>query len=319
MLAALVSVAGVVALPGTAWARTNREPVIILHGHNPNGRVDCDQFDTLARQLRSADTGYGSYRFTGEVVPVAYYGGDTRATGDDWGDVDCRWWAHLSNHGDHGRVAPSGHRKVHRVVGHTTGTSIRHLAYHLAWLIHDRYTRHGIAVDVVGQSMGGLIVRYAVAAAEAHLPGFPHRLLVDDVATLGTPLGGYETELFTSRNRQTIEMDKDSSFMAWLHAHAARPPSAGGRTDWTFVGSYQDGFIPTPSTIGRRCVADGACTRWLRARHYVIYDAQPGAETSTTVSHGAYHRLAGYDPTFRARVWRDGTWTWRDAFVPPSG
>jgi hypothetical protein len=202
-------------------------------------------------------------------------------------------------------------------VGHTTGTSIRHLAYHLAWLIHDRYTRHGISVDIVGLSMGGLIARYAIAASDAHLRSFPRRLLVDDVVTLGTPLGGHETELFTSRNRQTIEMDKDSPFMAWLHAHAARPPSAGGATDWTFVGSYQDGLIPTASTVGRRCVDDGPCTRWLSAQHDVIYDASTSGDGVDGVQHGEYDRLVGYDPTFRVRVWRDGTWTWRDAFVPP--
>lgn len=318
VLSLLVALASVLVTPGIATARTNGEPVLVIHGHNPHGRVDCDRFDAVADQLRDPDVGHASYRFTGEVVSVAFYGGDTKAPRDGWGDVHCAWWAHVSNHGAHARVSPSGHRKEHGVVGHTTGTGIRHLAYHLAWLIHDRYTRRGVAVDIVGQSMGGLIARYALAATATHLRGFPRRLLVDDVVTLGTPLGGHETELFTTRNRQTIEMDKDSSFMAWLHTHALQPPQPGPRrTDWTFVGSSTDGLIPTASTIGRRCDAGGACSRWLRAQHYVIYETQPDTESPMEVTHGDYHRLTGYEPTFRARTWRDGEWTWSDAFVPP--
>lgn len=316
-LVATLAIAGLMVTPGAAVARTNREAVLVVHGHNPNGRVDCDQFEGLVRQLRSADAGHGEYRFAREVVPIGFYGGDTRAPGDDWGDRHCRWQAHLSNHGRHGSAWPSGHRKVRGVTGHTTGTSIRHLASHLAWLIHDRYTRRGVAVDLVGQSMGGLIVRYALAATETHARGFPRRLLVDDVVTLGTPLGGYETELFTARNRQTIEMDKDSSFMAWLHEHADRPPQPGRRrTDWTFVGSSTDGFIPTPSTIGRRCDASG-CVRWLRAHHYVLYDSYPTGTGRSGVGHSAYHRLTGYERIFRARVRWAGAWSSSETFVPP--
>lgn len=316
-LIATIGVAGLLVTPATAVARTNREPVLVVHGHNPGARGDCDRFDPLAGQLRAPDDGHATYRFGGEVVPLAYYGGDTKALGDGWGDLGCRWWAHVSNHGAHRFVSPSGHRTRHGVIGHTTGTSIRHLAYHLAWLVHDRYTSRGVAVDLVGQSMGGLVVRYALAATEAHLAHFPRRLLVDDVVTLGTPLGGHETELFDSRSRQTIEMDKDSSFMTWLHAHARRPPQPGPRrTDWTFVGSYTDGFIPPSSTIGRRCTAAG-CGRWLRAQHYVLYDTYPTDAGPMGVRHGDYHRLTGYDATFRTRIWRDGAWAWTDAFVPP--
>jgi hypothetical protein len=315
-LVTTIALAVLALAPGTAVARTNREPVLIVHGHDPDGRVDCDRFDPLVDQLRAEDDDHGTYRF-GEVVPVAFYGGDTKAPGDGWGDRGCAWWAHLSNHGPHRFVSPSGHRTQHGVVGHTTGTSIRHLAFHLAWLIHDRYTSRGVAVDLVGQSMGGLVVRYALAATEAHLAHFPRRLLVDDVVTLGTPLGGYETELFTSRNRQTIEMDKDSAFMAWLHRHALRPPQPGPRrTDWTFVGSYTDGFIPAASTIGRRCTATG-CQRWQRAQHDVLYDTHATDAGPMAVRHADYVRLTGYDRTYRARVWRDGAWAWSDTFVSP--
>jgi hypothetical protein len=304
-------------MPTGVTARTLRDPVIIVHGHSPDGSADCDRFDGLVRQLRSADGGHTPYRFAGEVVPVGFYGGDTAARHDDWGDTDCRWWAHLSNHGDHARGLPSGHDRVRGVNGHTTGTSIRHLAYHLAWFIHDRYTRRRVPVDVVGQSMGGLIIRGAVAASNARVHGFPRRLLIDDVVTLGTPLGGHEAELFTSINRQTREMDKDSTFMAWLHRHAFAPPRGGRRTDWTFIGSYTDGLIPAPSTVGRRCMTDESCEPWLRAQHYVLYHSRQVGEDRVGVRHADYDSTTGYEPVYRARVWRDGAWRWTDTLVPP--
>jgi hypothetical protein len=312
----VLALACITLTPAATLARVERDPVLMLHGHNPSGSVDCRRLDELVAQLRSADTGHAAYRFTGEVVPVAYYGGDTRARGDDWGDTHCRWWANLANHGSHGHVSPSGHRVLHGVRGHTNFTSIRHLAYHLAWFIHDRYTRRGIHVDIVGQSMGGLIASYALAASEALLPHFPRRLLVDDVVMLGTPLGGHDAELFSSDDRQTREMDKDSTLMAWLHEHAERPPRAGGPTDWTFVGSYRDGLIAAASTIGRRCTDDG-CTRWLRAQHYVLYDTYLTDDGPVGVTHADYARLTGYARVFRARVWSDAAGTWSDDFVSP--
>lgn len=304
-------------LPAEVAALTIRQPVVIVHGHSPHGSASCSRFRALVRQLRSVDAGHRSYRFAGDIVPVGFYGGDTRARHDDWGDTGCQWRAHVSNHGRHSRVSPSGHRRLRGVVGHTTGTSIRHLAYHLAWFIHDRYSRRGIPVDVVGQSMGGLLIRYALAAAAARKPGFPRRLLVDDVVTLGTPLAGHETELFTAVNQQTREMDKDSAFMAWLHEHALVPPRAGRWTDWTFLGSYADGLIPTPSTVGNRCLPDGSCERWVRAQQYVIYDTRQTADGPVGIAHGDYHRTTGYASVYRARVWREGAWRWTDTLVPP--
>lgn len=274
--------------PLPATARTVREPVLLLHGHSRDGSANCGNWDALARQLRDADAGHASYRFSGPMVRVAYYGGDTRAADDGWGDRGCSWRHHISNHGDHARVSPSGHQRRHGVVGHTTGTSIRHLAYHLAWFIHDRYTRRGVRVDIVGQSMGGLIARDAIAATQARQRYFPKRLLVDDVVTLGTPLAGHPAELFSTRSRQTREMDHDSSFMAWLHEHAERPPRAARPpVDWTFVGSYQDGFIDPASTIGRRCDASGECLTWLRAHHRVLYDTYPTEDGVMGVDHAS--------------------------------
>ncbi|HYV00871.1 MAG TPA: hypothetical protein VEM93_00790, partial [Actinomycetota bacterium] len=72
---------------------------------------------------------------------------------------------------------------------HSADTPLEHLGYHLAWYIYDHYTVDGQTVDLVGHSMGGLIIRYALTKAEEHDPDFPPGLLVEDIVTLETPHG----------------------------------------------------------------------------------------------------------------------------------
>jgi hypothetical protein len=315
-LAVTLALVSVVVTPVPIAAYTGREPVLLVHGHSPGGVGHCGRWETLARQLRSPDTGHAPYRFDGGVIPIGFYGGATR-TGRAWGESGCGWRAHLSSFGRHDRVHASGHATRRGIVGHTPDTSIRHLAYHLAWLIYQRFTRRGIHVDVVGLSMGGLIVRYAVAATRLHARHFPPRLLVDDVVTLGTPLGGHETSLFSAVNRQTLEMDAGSPLMAWLHDHAYRPPKgAGGGTDWTFVGSSQDEWIPKDSAVGLRCDELAECEPWQLAQHSVVYD-DVASEDAAQVTHNAYHTLGGYRPSHRAQVRRGGQWVTSGSFVPP--
>jgi hypothetical protein len=112
-------------------------------------------------------------------------------------------------------------------------------------------------------------------------------------------------------------MDKDSGFMAWLHRHAFAPPRGGRPTDWTFIGSYGDELIPASSAVGRRCAGPGSCAPWLRAQHAVIYDTRPTDAGPVGIGHADYDRVTGYAPVYRARVWRDGVWSWTDSLVPP--
>ena len=96
--------------------------------------------------------------------------------------------------------------------GHSNNTSIRHLAWHLANYISANWTAKGIAVDVVAHSMGGLLIRYAMA--KQGVDGFP-RLRVEDVITLGSLHGGAHFAALTGTT-QGAEMEPSSSLIAWL-------------------------------------------------------------------------------------------------------
>ncbi|MFJ2591339.1 esterase/lipase family protein, partial [Streptomyces sp. NPDC087538] len=49
------------------------------------------------------------------------------------------------------------------------------------------YSAKGQTVDLVGHSMGGLIIRAALAGYAKGDPTWPDTLYVEDVVTLGTP------------------------------------------------------------------------------------------------------------------------------------
>jgi triacylglycerol esterase/lipase EstA (alpha/beta hydrolase family) len=44
--------------------------------------------------------------------------------------------------------------------------------FKLGWEIYNRYSRYGIAVDVVGHSMGGLVIRAMLTGNQRHLSGW---------------------------------------------------------------------------------------------------------------------------------------------------
>ena len=74
-------------------------------------------------------------------------------------------------------------------------------------------------VDVVAHSMGGLIVRFALAKQSV---GAWPALEVEDVITLGSPHGGVN---FASWNGtvQGNQMEPNSFVIGWLADHAAQP------------------------------------------------------------------------------------------------
>ena len=123
----------------------------------------------------------------------------------------------------------------HSGTTHSNNTSLRHLAWHLANYIGTNFTAKGIAVDVVGHSMGGLMIRYALA--KQGVDSFP-RLLVEDVVTLGTPHNGASIAILAGTT-QGAEMAPWSHLIAWLKSSATNPQGTGG-TDWTTIGSHGD-------------------------------------------------------------------------------
>ena len=209
-------------------------PVILVHGYEIDSGADCASVWGDLKQF------FVSHGWTGPLVAVAYY----------VHDVHCD--ATIDDDGSHTVHYPSGHEGD----GHTTDTNIRHLGYHLAWWIYDHYTQSGQCVDAIGHSMGGLIIRYAVAQVENGNADFPPSLCVEDVVTLGTPHAGTPltwfcgtTECVQMRGNVQCDGSTASPFIQWLRANARDPDGTGG-TQWTLLGSYSDVDVPADCAVG---------------------------------------------------------------------
>lgn len=206
---------------------TKDKAVLLVHGR--------DNYD-MAGYASLRNLYLNTYGFTGGVHRVGYYGGECNVEhrAEHHGSHD----KHFGGNGEHSSKTGcvSGTTQVHDL-----STDIRHIAYHVAWMIREHWTTSGKAVDYVGHSMGGLLVRYAIAKEGA--TDFPAYLYVEDVTTFGTPHGGLGTGWCKLSPWSDVrQMCSDSSFMTWLDANAQNPQSDWA-TDWTLMGSDCDGWV----------------------------------------------------------------------------
>ena len=211
-------------------ARTDSrsKPVLFVHGLDAFGDagVDCSgTWSDMVDRLR----GWG---YTGTLATVEYY----------WADSNCS--TSLDGYGSHSAHYPR--TDAHQSGSHDMDGDIRHLGYHLAWMIYTQYSSKGVTVDVVGHSMGGLITRYALWGIQTNQPDFPPYLYVEDVVTLGTPHSGSGYASWCGWSYECTQMSTGSSFMSWLASNAPNPQGDGG-TDWTAMGSYDDGYVSETS------------------------------------------------------------------------
>lgn len=255
-------------LVSTAKARTSarNQPTYLIHGINLSAHVDCKKmWAPMVKQLRA-------WKLTGPLVTVRYY----------WQDSGCS--ADISN--SHGAIdfpgppqPPQGGLPPHRDGSHTVNAPIEHLAWHLAWHIYDNYSRHDKTVDVVAHSMGGLVIRYALAATAAKGTAFPPKLLVEDVVTLGTPQGGARGPWF---GMQGNEMTPGSDFIDTL-ARAPLPQGVGG-TDWLTVGSDDDTAVPADRAVGTDRDRNPR-NKFIASQHKVWYT------TVNDIEHSDYYKI----------------------------
>lgn len=138
----------------------------------------------------------------------------------------------------------------------SNGRPIQDIARDLAEYISTTYTQQGRPVDIVGHSMGGLIARVALLGSAQGWDGFPPKLDVDNVVTLSTPYRGVANPS-ASDTRQWKQMDPDSAFLARLHAKGSGLGDGWVQgTDWTLVGSEEDGTVSYASGIDKGRHAD---------------------------------------------------------------
>jgi len=224
-------------------SRTER--VYLVHGIRLFGDADCASV--------WADTRWSLRRdgWLGPIDTVAFYRGDRNCTAEVPG------------------------RSVY-----TPDTSIRELGRAFAWLVYERDTRYGRSVDVVGHSMGGLVVRAALTGVHNHERGFPARLYIEDVVTLSTPHAGLPNRSCIRFECGQMRGQDGRRLLGWLRQN---PQSAQG-TDWTLIGSNADALVPAASVDG------------MRAGHKILYsvDGKLGHNTIALRPDPAYPARRGY-------------------------
>ncbi|MDQ0945783.1 triacylglycerol lipase [Streptomyces sp. V1I1] len=162
----------------------------------------------------------------------------------------------------------------------TVDTSLKDLGRGLAWKIHDMYSSKGQTVDVVAHSMGGLIVRAALAGYAQGDPTWPDELFVEDVVNLGTPQKAAWLGAACLPNLQCREMYyPNGAFRRWL---GPKLHQAQGGTDWTLISSNADFSVSA---------GNGAPTD-VGAQHLVRYSERAGLGHS----HLRTKRAAGVYP-----------------------
>jgi len=216
--------------PATSAARTDNrtKPVLFLHGLDAFGSAgnDCNAtFGKMISQLRA-------WGYTGTLATVKYYAGDTNCT------------TSLDAAGSHSSFY--ARTDAHQNGSHDMDADIRHLAYHLAWTIYNQYSSKGISIDLVGHSMGGLIIRSMLRYNQENNASFPPYLYVEDVVTLGTPHSGSGYAGWCGWAFECQQMATGSSYLSDLATNAKNPQGDGG-TDWTTQGSYDDGYVSETS------------------------------------------------------------------------
>jgi hypothetical protein len=265
-----------------AGARTNNrsKPIIFVHGLDAffSSGNDCNAWNPMTSALQS----WGS---TGTKVKVQYYAYD----------ANCNY--SVDHHGSHTKhYGGTAEHDVDNPNSQGFDTRIEHIAYHLAWMIYDHFSSLGITVDAVGHSMGGLIIRYAIAQSQRNHADFPPYLYVEDVVTLGTPHTGTGWAYGCWWSDQCGQMVPGSSFMNWLASYASNPQESGG-TDWTTVGSDNDDLVSSSSANG------------MDATHRVKY------LSNMNVEHSDYLVDTSDSRTADVNYWdRPGPWlAWNDA------
>lgn len=214
-LAALAAVVGLAVVAEPAAARTNdkAKAVLFVHGYNPtSSSTDCGAtFNGMISRLR----GQG---FTGPMVRVGFYSGDVNC------DVNLRSYGSFGD-----------------------SSSWKAIAKAFSTYVYNQYTSKGIAVDVVGYSMGGLIGRGAVWGSQKAESGFAPAIDVEDVVTLGTPHNGAAWYSNLCLWGQCTSLKPGATDIQWLNQNGN--PQGKYGTEFTTIASNGDWVTPTSSGL----------------------------------------------------------------------
>ena len=195
-------------------------PLLLVHGYGASGTgKDCNG-DIWKDALAYYQSAGGRSRAS--MTTIGYYPGDKSRCDAMIGD------------GDAGNDRP-----------------IQDIARDLAHYVD----RLDAPVDVIGHSMGGLIVRVALLGSAQGWEGFPKgKLDVDNVVTLSTPHQGVASP-GAHDDEQWRQMRPGSGFLERMAQNGLGDAWAEG-TDWTLIGSREDATVSHASGIDKGAPAD---------------------------------------------------------------
>lgn len=222
LLLAITAIIGVAGAASPAGAvRTVRaavvvdpkaRPILFLHGYTTGSGENC------ASDWNPAITALKAQGFTGPFIKVGYYSGDSSC------DLN------LHSFGSYG-----------------DRDSWKTIAKVFSQYVLKTFTAKGVAVDLVGHSMGGLIARGAVYGAQKGESGFSAPIDVPEAVTLAAPHDGAAWYSYLCLWGQCSTLKPSAGDISWLHGNG-NPQGLHG-TDWTVTGSPADDVVPVSSAL----------------------------------------------------------------------
>lgn len=266
VLAAIVGL--VVAVTVTVVVATGRKSgnakptILLVHGYALTTGCAGGDVRLYWSGLTSALIASGS---TDPVVPLSYYQCDTNGTSMD---EPARANQYFTSSSDS--------------AGYTKSTDLRHLGYVLAWYVYDTYTSKGQTVDLVGHSMGGLMIRWALSRVAAHDSAFPPSLKVANVVTISTPYGGAIREVKNlAACADSLECQQFEAGSSFLAALAAGPAPAA---DWTAMGGGSCDLMSAASATDVQPAHHLSWTQPCYDHSKILFDDNQGLDATATFS-----------------------------------
>lgn len=209
-----------------AGAASGLGAVVFVHGLDKKAGSGSQSHD-CASYFADLLADFPQRGFAGALHTVGYYDGNS----------NCSHWLH--DYGDPSAHHGDGSGSL------TSGTSIRHVGYRLAWYLWHEHTSQGRTVGVVGHSMGGLVSRYAVGMTAAGHPEFPPYLSVRNLVTVGTPHTGSGLAWFCY-SLQCSELRPGSTTLAAIGAADGGPSGVLNRI--AVASSYDEAVSESSAT-----------------------------------------------------------------------
>src|SRR5262245_23039394 len=150
-------------------------------------------------------------------------------------------------------------------------TPIEDIGRELANDVYQRFSARGIPVALVGHSMGGLIVRSALAQAGSK--GGPPFLLMPNAVTISSPHGGTDA-LQRCGLIECAEMGFGSAFLRRLEPD----PQGRGGTVWTLFGSDGDKLVTAASATGMQAAHRFVYERPAYNHQPIVYDGSDATD-----------------------------------------